>query len=322
MAGRARGRVHRLVALGAAGIAAVSLAFVVVVSPLDAAVATTTTLSGPAGAVFGEPVTVTASVECAAASATGTVSFLSDGVVVAQSSLDSSGAASASLPELVVGSHSLTASYDGDSNCEPSTSSPAAISVEKATTTVTLDRAGVYMVGAGYPFVVRATVAAVPPSTATPTGTVSFLIDGVSRATGSLDAGGASATLTIEAEGEYTLSVQYSGDGQFEPSSVETPVVAGVVPPPEPPPVEPPGPPPVQPSPGGATSVLPLTTGLPATGRTKSVSFRESGSELPDTGSSTTTLLIVALAILMTGSLCIAAGTRPGAPASALHRVS
>jgi streptogramin lyase len=89
----------------------------------QAASTTTITSATPASSIFGEPVTITATVTptVGAVEPTGSVTFLDAGVFVGQASLaDAGGVATATFTtapdQLSAGAHALTASYAGDSN--------------------------------------------------------------------------------------------------------------------------------------------------------------------------------------------------------------
>ena len=84
--------------------------------------------------VYGSPVTLTATV--APATATGTVTF-KDGSTTLGTGTVSSGIATYGTSALVAGSHSIVASYGGDTNYNGSTSSTLTQTVNKATPTIT-----------------------------------------------------------------------------------------------------------------------------------------------------------------------------------------
>ena len=75
---------------------------------------------------FGQPVTLTATVTSPPffnmLAPTGTATFYDGAAIVATSSLDSSGRATLTTSNLSVGTHSITVTYNGDSNFAPSTS--------------------------------------------------------------------------------------------------------------------------------------------------------------------------------------------------------
>lgn len=174
---------------------------------------TATTVTAPATSVFGETVTLSATVatDVTAATPTGTVTFL-DGTRVLGSGPLSAGTVTLDTAALTVNTHAVTASYSGDGLFMASTAAPAKIATAKATSTTTL--AAPATVVFGQPVTVTATVAAVSPSGATPTGAVLFRLDGTLIASTNLDAGTARVT-TMLPTGRRRLSASYVGDGGF-----------------------------------------------------------------------------------------------------------
>jgi type VI protein secretion system component Hcp len=145
--------------------------------------ATTTTLSTPAStAIYGEPVTFTATVSAEGAIPVGTVTFF-DGMTAISGAIDLAAAgglqqASFTINSLGVGPHSITAVFTGNSAFVGSNSAAAALAVTPAATTTTVASAkpsSVY----GDTVTFTATVSASAPSTLPPTGSVRFLVDGV-----------------------------------------------------------------------------------------------------------------------------------------------
>ena len=88
------------------------------------AVGETTTLSvSPATVMYGNPAVLTAVVG-PTAGATGTVSFHEGTTLLGTSSLNGSATAVLSVSTLIVGTHTITATYNGDGNFPRSTSNP------------------------------------------------------------------------------------------------------------------------------------------------------------------------------------------------------
>src|SRR5260370_29122596 len=84
---------------------------------------------------FGQSVTLSASIQTAfGGSATGTITFL-DGKTSLGSATVSSNSAQLSLSSLSVGSHSITAKYNGDNNFTASTSASLTQTINQASTT-------------------------------------------------------------------------------------------------------------------------------------------------------------------------------------------
>src|SRR5207244_1906407 len=138
---------------------------------------TTTTVASSANpSVFGQSVTFTATVAVVspgAGSPSGSVTFL-DGATTLGTGTLSGGTATFATSALAVGSHSITASYGGDTNFNTSTSAVLTQTVNKANTTTTVaSSANPSVFGQSVTF--TATVAAVAPGAGTPSGTVTFL---------------------------------------------------------------------------------------------------------------------------------------------------
>ncbi|WP_030355944.1 Ig-like domain-containing protein, partial [Streptomyces scopuliridis] len=96
-----------------------------------------------------------------------------DGATLLGTATLSGGVATFNVSTLSVGSHSLTAVYNGSSNFTGSTSPVDIQTVTQAATTTMLTSAPDPSVF-GQPKTLTATVTAVPPGAGTPTGTVSF----------------------------------------------------------------------------------------------------------------------------------------------------
>ena len=72
-----------------------------------------------------------------------------------------------------MGSDSITAQYEGDTNFAPSTSPATTVTVSQASTSTTLEPSVTSLVS-GQEMTLTATVAAVSPGAGTPTGSVEF----------------------------------------------------------------------------------------------------------------------------------------------------
>ncbi len=137
-----------------------------------------------------------------------------------------SGSVTFTLPasQLPIGNSSITATYPGDINYNASTSPAVAITVTGATqsgTLTTLTESATQVIS-GAPFTFTATVASlIPPGTPTPTGAVTFYVDGRSGATAPVLSGVASVTnnqISI-APGQHFITAVYSGDALYQSSS-------------------------------------------------------------------------------------------------------
>ncbi|MFI5372708.1 MAG: Ig-like domain repeat protein, partial [Candidatus Eisenbacteria bacterium] len=170
--------------------------------------ATTTTLAAsPASpSVFGQEVTLTATVSPGAAS--GTVTF-KDGLATLGSAPVASGQAVLHTTTLAVGSHSFTAEYGGDATYAASTSSAVPYAVNQASTSTTVgSSANPSLVGQSVTF--TATVGAVAPGAGTPGGSVQFKIDGADAGSPVALSGGSAiyATSALTA-GSHTVAAVY-----------------------------------------------------------------------------------------------------------------
>jgi len=176
--------------------------------------ATTTSLkAAPTSSTPGQNVTLTAAVS--PPTATGTVTFKDGSTTLGSPQTLTAGAATLSISTLSPGSHSLTASYAGDTNDAPSTSPPVAESVGQSTTaTTTALAAAPNPSTAGQNVTLTATV-----TPGNPTGTVSFY-DGASLlGSGSLSNGVATFSTSTLSAGAHSLTASYGGDANNAPST-------------------------------------------------------------------------------------------------------
>src|SRR5439155_552485 len=172
--------------------------------------------------VFGQSVTFTATVAAVAPGAgtpSGTVTFTIDGTPQTPVAL-SSGTATLSTSSLSVGTHTVTAAYNGDSNFNTSnsTASPLTQTVNKANSTSGVS-SSVNPSVFGQAVTFTATVTATAPGTGTPTGTVTFKDGATPIGTNTLSSGQATFTTSSLSVAGHTISVVYNGDGSFNTST-------------------------------------------------------------------------------------------------------
>ena len=184
---------------------------------------TTALVASPTSTVFGQSVTLTATVtENEASSGTlagGTVTFISGGVTLGTGTLDDTGKASLSTAALPVGSDSITATYAGSSDFGGSTSTGQSVSVAQDGTTTTLTPSANPAFTGQY-VTLTATVNAASPSSATPAGTVTFYDSTTSLGTGTLNSSGvATFTTTALTLGSHSLTADYQGNPNFTTSN-------------------------------------------------------------------------------------------------------
>ncbi len=175
---------------------------------VDQAQTTTVLTASPNPASMLAPVTFTATVTGNGATPTGTVEFFSSGVLLGAGTLNTSGVATLTSSAFTVGTYSITATYEGDTNNAGSTSAAVSLTVGKIPTTTDL---GSSTTSGANPQVtlVATVVASVGP---VPTGTVTFSNALTTLGTATLDATGvASLDLNLPA-GTYVIQAAYSGD--------------------------------------------------------------------------------------------------------------
>ncbi|MCU1458201.1 MAG: hypothetical protein JWL73_2293 [Actinomycetia bacterium] len=195
---------------------------------VDTAGTATDLSASPTSPVHGQPVTFTAAVSSFAALAsgvvpTGTIQFNIDGTDVGSAvPVDATGHAS-SVPSssLSTGSHTITATYSGDSNYTTSVSSPLTLQVGSAVSaTVVTTSANPSVFGQGITF--SANVTAVAPGAGVPTGTVQFFVDSIPVGTPvAVDGSGTATSIAVSnlSVDDHSVDAIYSGDADFLPSS-------------------------------------------------------------------------------------------------------
>ncbi|HEY4356834.1 MAG TPA: Ig-like domain repeat protein, partial [Acidobacteriaceae bacterium] len=170
----------------------------------------------PTSANVGDTITFTATVTDEIGSGnpitSGAVNFVDDntGNTLASASLNSSGQATATtIPGQ--GSYQVAAYFNGSSQYASSSSGDVELDIAAKPASITLTASST-VANAGSAVAVSASVTSTAGS---PTGSVTFLIDGVNIGTGTLTGGTASTDITAPAPGQHTLQAMYSGDSQF-----------------------------------------------------------------------------------------------------------
>jgi hypothetical protein len=194
----------------------------VTAAPLQA---TATTLTAtPTTAALGQAITLSAKVAptSGSSSPTGTVTFADGGTAIGSSTLAAE-TGTLAVSTLSAGTHSITASYAGNTVDSPSTSNTVSVQINGAplqATATTLTATPATAVS-GQTITLTANVA--PTSgTSSPTGTVTFQ-DG-STAIGSSTLSAATGTLAVStfSVGTHSLSAVYTGDTANSPSTSKT----------------------------------------------------------------------------------------------------
>ncbi len=189
---------------------------------------TTTALASSLNpSVFGQTVTLTATVSGSFGTPTGAVTFTIDAVAAAPVPLSGGGVAAFATAGLSAGPHTVTATYFGTLNFATSVSPALTQRVALAATVTTVATSGSPSV-AGQSVTFTATVAGGTPGVA-----VAFTLDGAASpfATAALDGTGRAAVTTAAIPaGSHTVTAAYAGDATTAPSSGDatqsvTPVV-------------------------------------------------------------------------------------------------
>ena len=190
----------------------------------------TTVASSAISSVYGQSVTFTATVTANAGGVvapTGTVTFQDGTTSIGTASLSSSGQATYSAPSSVIDSvatHTITASYSGDTNFSGSSDSVTqTVNKDNTTTTITASYPNPSNTTQNVTF--TATVTVTSPVLNVPTGTVTFSDGSTSIGTAGFSGNtttSATATFTTTTTfdiGIYQITAQYSGDTNDDPGS-------------------------------------------------------------------------------------------------------
>ena len=184
------------------------------------AVSTTTLVLSNSSPVAGTPITLSATVAgVSGINPTGQVQFFDNGTNLGSFAAPNATLTTTLQPGLT---HSLTATYPGDTNYTMSTSAPATptVGTDPTTTTAQLASASIVYGSNG-----TLTIAVAPTTGATingaaPTGNVS--VTGIGSTAMSFPLGGGSVVVPLNmlAVGTYSISVSYPGDKNYSASSV------------------------------------------------------------------------------------------------------
>ena len=179
---------------------------------------TTTALTASSNAaVYGQTLTLTATVTTNGSFApSGTVTF-TDGSNTLGSANLVNGAASLSTAFTTLGTHTINASYSGDAHDRPSSNSLSVAVNQDVTTTnpVSMTNPSSY----GQSVMLTATVGAALPGSGTPTGTVTFYDGAVALGSSALSNGTATVSVTTLTVGTHSITATYSGDTNFTGST-------------------------------------------------------------------------------------------------------
>lgn len=187
---------------------------------VNARTTSTTVTSSTNPSVFGQSVTLTATVSGANAGSgpiTGTVTFL-DGSTAIGTGTISSGVATLTVSNFTVAHHTITARYEGTTSFAQSTSAALDQNVIAASTTTTLTSStnpSPFTTGVTF----TATVAAIAPGAGTAGGTITFKDGAMTLATITLSGGTATFTTSTLTTGAHSITATYSGSTSFYTST-------------------------------------------------------------------------------------------------------
>jgi len=181
---------------------------------------TTVITSSANPSVYGESVTLTATITYGTVIPTGTVTFKTGTTILATAAVGGAGTATYTSSAFKVGSHPIIAVYSGDSNYVGSTSAPFSQIVQKSTTSTSVASSlNPSTVGESVTF--TATVNSVAPGAGTPTGTVKFYSGTTLLGSHSLTAGIAAFVTTKLTSGTDDITAVYVGNGDYTTSTSE-----------------------------------------------------------------------------------------------------
>ena len=194
----------------------------VVTQTVNADPTTTTVKSSAATAVFGQTVTLTATVTSnnpGSGTPTGTVTFFDGGSPLGPGTLNSSGKATFVTSSLPLGSNSITVVYNGNGNYQSSPSGTLTQTINQAATkTVVATSGSPSTFGQNVTF--TATVTVKNPGSGAPSGTVEFKDGGTVIGMGTLNgAGQATYSTSSLAVGSHSITAVFEGDTDFTTST-------------------------------------------------------------------------------------------------------
>jgi uncharacterized repeat protein (TIGR03803 family) len=194
-----------------------------IVSSTTKASTTTMLASSLNPSAFGQSVILTATVTATSGTPTGTVTFKNGTATLATVTL-SGGGAKYTNKTLAVGTHSITAVYNGSASFAASTSTAVSQVVSKASTTTTVVSS---LTPSVFGESVTFTATVTPQYSGTPAGTVTFKNGTVVLGSATLSAGVAKYTNTTLAVGTHSITAVYSGSSAFTTST--SPAISQVV---------------------------------------------------------------------------------------------
>jgi len=164
--------------------------------------------------VFGQAVTLTATVTGGTQTPTGNVDFSFGTSVLGSGTLDASGQTSFATSALAAGTHSIAAAYGGDGTHSPSVSPAVIQQINKAFTTIAV-MSSLNPSTQGDTVTFTALLSAVPPGAGTPTGSIEFFNGAISLGSAQLTADSGSLNISSLKGGGHNITAVYNGDANF-----------------------------------------------------------------------------------------------------------
>ncbi len=189
---------------------------------VDPTAATLTSSANPSA--LGASVTFTAKVSTQGTTVTGTVQLLDGNTVIGTATLNASSTATFTISSLALGSHSLKASYLGDSNNAPSTSAVLTQNVKNGTSVALQSSLNPSVASNSITF-----TATLSGATGSPTGPITFFDGATSLGTGTLNSSGVAIFTTSSLKGGITHSITASFAGDAVNLNSKSPVLNQVV---------------------------------------------------------------------------------------------
>ena len=180
---------------------------------------TTTTVSAtPTTAYAGAPISLSSVVSSGGSPiTTGNVTFMDGSTALGSGvALGSTGSATFTVSSLTVGTHTITAVYAGDATHGSSSSAPVVVTIKANLTSLTL----VSSLNPARSFQPIPLAAQISSSTtaALPTGSITFLANGVSVGTAQISASGVATLPVALAAGSYSLTASFASNATFSAS--------------------------------------------------------------------------------------------------------
>ncbi len=168
--------------------------------------------------VYGQTVTLSATVTCSAGTPIGMVAFYNGSTPLGNGAL-AGGKTSLSISSVSAGSDSITATYFGSGSFAPSVSTPLAQKVSPATTTISLySSASSAVIGQSVTYSAYLNT----EYGTSPTGTVTFRSGSQTLGVASVNSYSASFTTSFATIGTYLITAQYNGDSNDMGSTSNT----------------------------------------------------------------------------------------------------